>query len=313
MSINNEEEINQEKPAKLSKRKRKRNSEKSAAKIEKARLRRERKQQYELQKATYKAQLTVPDIDIDPPLIISFDGGSRGNPGPAAAGAVLALPTNESVTMSRFLPRATNNEAEYMGAIIGLEKALELGATNIILQGDSQLVINQLEGVWEVNAGHLLNYFGDAKRLLRQFKTARLQWIPRQENKLADAACNAAMDEATGVKAEREKLAVLPSVTPVEKLAKPIERLIRLDKKAGFKDFMKLKSGSDTFSKVKLPKLAEEIPEVVKEAIVSVWADIDEATLAKVYRWYLRGLPAHLAVRKVRVDLEIAQNMRGSR
>lgn len=67
----------------------------------------------------------------------------------------------------------------------------------------------------------------------------------------------------------------------------------------------------DAFSRVRLPKLAEQVPDAVKEAITTVWSDIEEDNLAKVYRWYLRGLPAQMAVCKVRTDLEIAENIKG--
>lgn len=293
----------EEKPFAQVAKKKARNNAKTERKIDEFRTNHEKDDQ-----PLVSPRVAKPDKSI---AIISFDGGSRGNPGTAAGGAVIDMPDGQSITVSRFLSRATNNEAEYTGAIVGLEKALEIGCDRVILQGDSKLVINHLKGVWEVKAGNLKSYYADAKQLLRRFKSVQLQWIPRHKNSRADATANECMDDATGVKAERKKLVGLPKVEPAEKLAGQIQRLIEMGEKAGFKNYMKLKSGNDAFSRVRLPKLAEQVPDAVKEAITTVWSDIEEDNLAKVYRWYLRGLPAQMAVHKVRTDLEISENIKG--
>jgi len=77
----------------------------------------------------------------DNSAILYFDGGSRGNPGRAAGAAVIVLAEGNSLTTTRYMERATNNEAEYTGLIIGLEKAQELGLKSLEIRGDSQLVI----------------------------------------------------------------------------------------------------------------------------------------------------------------------------
>ena len=276
-------------------------------------------------------------------LTILFDGGSRGNPGIAGAAAVIKQPGAQTISVSQFFPHATNNEAEYTGAILGLEKALEIGAGQVVLKGDSQLVINQLKGTWRVKTAHLRPLWTKAKSLLNQFDSVQLEWIPRAQNSEADAVANQAMDQRKGVNAVRKKatelpkvqpslpklaeqsselpkanpslaklaqqFSELPKVKPVPKLANQIYELIADAKNAGVKDFLKLKSGRDEFTSKRLPTLKEMVPAPVQNAIASAMADADESTLGKVYRWYLRGLPADLAIRKVQVDLEVSEKI----
>ncbi|NEP22891.1 ribonuclease HI family protein [Moorena sp. SIO3I6] len=259
-------------------------------------------------------------------LTILFDGGSRGNPGIAGAAAVIKQPGAKTISVSQFFPHATNNEAEYTGAILGLEKALEIGAGQVVLKGDSQLVINQLKGTWRVKTPHLRPLWTKAKSLLNQFDSVQLEWIPRAQNSEADAVANQAMDQRKGVNAVRKKATELPKVQPslpkladqfselpkakpVPKLANQISELIALGKNAKFKDFLNLKSGRDEFTSKRFPTLKEMVPSPVQDAIASAMADADESTLARVYRWYLRGLPVDLAIRKVQVDLEVSENI----
>ncbi|EGJ35465.1 MULTISPECIES: ribonuclease HI family protein [Moorena] len=259
-------------------------------------------------------------------LTILFDGGSRGNPGIAGAAAIIKQPGAQTISVSKFFPHATNNEAEYNGAILGLEKALEIGAGQVVLKGDSQLVINQLKGTWRVKTPHLRPLWTKAKSLLNQFDSVKLEWIPRAQNSEADAAANQAMDQRKGVSAVRNKatglpkvqpslpkladqFSELPKVQPVPKLANQISELIADAKNAKFKNLLKLKSGRDEFTSKRLPTLKEMVPASVQNAIASAMADADDSTLAKVYRWYLRGLPADLAIRKVQVDLEVSEKI----
>ncbi|NEP28462.1 ribonuclease HI family protein [Moorena sp. SIO3I6] len=276
-------------------------------------------------------------------ITILFDGGSRGNPGIAGAAAIIKQPGAQTIRVSQFFPHATNNQAEYTGAILGLEKALEIGAGQVVLKGDSQLVINQLKGTWRVKTPHLRPLWTKAKSLLNQFDSVQLEWIPRAQNSEADAAANQAMDQRQGVNAVRknptglpkakpavpklanqsselpkakpslaklaEQFSELPKVQPLPKLANQIYELIAMGTKAGFKDFLNLKSGRDELTSKRFPTLKEMVPSAVQNAIASAMAEADESTLAKVYRWYLRGLPADLAIRKVQVDLEVSENI----
>jgi ribonuclease HI len=128
--------------------------------------------------------------------IIYFDGGSRGNPGVAAGAAVLQLPNAESCVVSQFMKHATNNEAEYTGLIIGLQKAKDLGIETLEVKGDSQLVINQVNGLWKVKSSNLQGLYNQACRLVSQFNRVKIEWVPRKDNHLADAAVNECIDKA---------------------------------------------------------------------------------------------------------------------
>jgi ribonuclease HI len=132
-------------------------------------------------------------------LTIFADGGSRGNPGPAASGAVV---TDENGAVLRevgtYLGIATNNVAEWTGLITGLEAALELGATEIAVRLDSELVIKQLSGVYRVKHPSMIPLHAKAKALLRKFSHVDLAHIPRRRNAAADAVVNAVLDERAG-------------------------------------------------------------------------------------------------------------------
>jgi ribonuclease HI len=128
-------------------------------------------------------------------LTIFADGGSRGNPGPAASGTVV---TDESGTVVReigtFLGVTTNNVAEWTGLINGLEAALELGAGEIVVRLDSELVIKQLTGVYRVKHPNMIPLHAKAKALLKKFTHYDIKHVPRRQNAAADAVVNAVLD-----------------------------------------------------------------------------------------------------------------------
>lgn len=128
-------------------------------------------------------------------VTIFADGGSRGNPGPAASGAVL---TDESGDVLRevgtFLGVTTNNVAEWTGLITGLEAALELGATDVVVRMDSELVVKQLSGAYRVKHPNLVPLHARAKTLLRKFSHADIAHVPRKANAAADAVVNQTLD-----------------------------------------------------------------------------------------------------------------------
>src|SRR4051795_10952233 len=96
-------------------------------------------------------------------ITIEFDGGSRGNPGPAGIGIVLrAADRTPLVTLGRFIGRATNNVAEYRALITALQKAKELGATRIQVRGDSELIIKQLKGEYRVKHPDMRQLYDEA-------------------------------------------------------------------------------------------------------------------------------------------------------
>ena len=128
-------------------------------------------------------------------LTIFADGGSRGNPGPAASGAVLTDGSGRVVReVGTFLGTTTNNVAEWTGLITGLEAALELGATEIVIRLDSELVIKQLSGVYRVKHPNMIPLHAKAKALLRNFAHVDVKHVPRKQNAAADAVVNAVLD-----------------------------------------------------------------------------------------------------------------------
>lgn len=130
-------------------------------------------------------------------LVVHVDGGSRGNPGPAAAGAVLRTPEGAVVAeASRTLGRVTNNVAEYEAVLLGLAKAAELGATEVDLLNDSELVAKQLNGKYKVKHQDMKPLYAKAKEALAGFERWSIRSVPRAQNAEADRLVNAALDAA---------------------------------------------------------------------------------------------------------------------
>ncbi len=130
-------------------------------------------------------------------VIAYADGASRGNPGPAAIGVVLVDEGGQELHRSgRRLGRATNNQAEYRAAIAALEAALGLGASEVELRMDSELVVRQLRGRYKVRNPRLIPLYKRILDLRGRFASLVATHIPRQENSLADALANEALDRA---------------------------------------------------------------------------------------------------------------------
>ena len=123
--------------------------------------------------------------------LLRFDGCSKGNPGMAAAGAVLYKNDNEIWTGSRFLGyKETNNYAEYMGLIIGLTQAIEMDINELNVEGDSMLIIKQMNGQNKVNSSNIIELHKLAMSLKSNFKTITFNHIYRDKNNRADELCN---------------------------------------------------------------------------------------------------------------------------
>lgn len=139
-----------------------------------------------------------PDEEQREALLVFSDGGARGNPGPAAIGAVVQDPaTDPPITLasvSRRIGTATNNVAEYQALIAGLEAAQEYPAREMRVRADSQLLIRQLEGRYKVKNAALRPLYERARQLLAKYERIDLQHVPREENVVADALVNAALD-----------------------------------------------------------------------------------------------------------------------
>ena len=156
---------------------------------------------------------------MDELITVEFDGGSRGNPGPAGIGVVLrAADGTPLITLGRFIGRATNNTAEYQALITGLQKAQELGAQKLIIRGDSELIIKQMKGEYRVRHPELKPLYEEAYHLFHQFKEARLEHNLQHKNTLADKLANLAMDKKGEVtEADDDSPVDQPTPTPAAK------------------------------------------------------------------------------------------------
>lgn len=129
-------------------------------------------------------------------LIVEADGGSRGNPGIAAGGAVVidAADGQLLAEIGVFLGHATNNVAEYNGMIAGLRRALEIAPdAEVLVRMDSKLVVEQMMGRWKIKHPDMAELARSARELMAGH-VVRFEWIPREQNTLADAAANRSMD-----------------------------------------------------------------------------------------------------------------------
>lgn len=128
--------------------------------------------------------------------LIYADGGSRGNPGPAGCGVVISnLETGEALAdISEFLGNATNNVAEYTGLLLGLEKVLALGISQVEVRMDSELVVKQIKGEYRVKNENLKPLFIKCTDLRRRFTKFGIAHVRREQNKDADRLANLAMD-----------------------------------------------------------------------------------------------------------------------
>lgn len=130
-------------------------------------------------------------------VVVHVDGGSRGNPGRAAAGAVVSTPEGEVLDeASELLGIATNNVAEYRGLLLGLARARALGATEVEVVGDSELIVKQVNGVYRVKHADMRPLHAAAVEALSGFERWRMRSVPRAQNARADALVNTALDAA---------------------------------------------------------------------------------------------------------------------
>lgn len=129
-------------------------------------------------------------------MVLHADGGSRGNPGPAGAGAALLDAAGRQVAAwRRYLGITTNNVAEYQALIMGLEGALDLGVSQLLVRLDSELLVRQLQGRYQVKSPHLKPLFAQARALAGRYASIQFQHIPREQNAIADRLANLAMDQ----------------------------------------------------------------------------------------------------------------------
>jgi len=129
-------------------------------------------------------------------VIVHVDGGARGNPGPAAAAAVISDPDGTVLAEpTQALGTATNNVAEYRAVLLGLTHAAELGASEVELVNDSELVARQIQGLYKVRNAALRPLHEQALGALGAFERWSIRSVPREQNADADALVNATLDQ----------------------------------------------------------------------------------------------------------------------
>jgi len=134
-------------------------------------------------------------------VTMHIDGGARGNPGPAAAGVVLRDAADGQVVheAGHFLGRATNNVAEYSALVAGLEAAGRLGADEVQVFSDSELLVRQMNGQYRVKNAALQALYGRASRLCEGFRRCTFQHVRREQNDRADRLVNQAIQQRRDV------------------------------------------------------------------------------------------------------------------
>ncbi|MFH0776639.1 MAG: ribonuclease HI family protein [Patescibacteria group bacterium] len=129
-------------------------------------------------------------------LSLFCDGGARGNPGPAAAGAVIFdVQKNKLAAVAKFLGNATNNQAEYAAVILGLQKVLEFQPTELEILLDSKLLVEQIAGRWKIKDLELRKLAEKVHVGLAQISKWQISHIPRAKNHLADQLVNQTLDQ----------------------------------------------------------------------------------------------------------------------
>jgi ribonuclease HI len=132
-------------------------------------------------------------------VIVNVDGGARGNPGPAAIAAVISTAEGQVIEQrGERIGRATNNVAEYRALLLGLERARELGAREVELVGDSELVVRQVKGEYKVKHADLKRLRDRVADALEHFDAWSIRHVRREDNAAADELVNAALDTPGG-------------------------------------------------------------------------------------------------------------------
>jgi ribonuclease HI len=132
-------------------------------------------------------------------VVVHVDGGARGNPGPAAVAAVASSPDGDELgERNEFIGDATNNVAEYRALLLGIQLARELGASEVEIVNDSELVARQIGGEYKVKNAGLRPLYLEAMRELRDFESWAVRPVRREHNARADELVNDALDRALG-------------------------------------------------------------------------------------------------------------------
>jgi ribonuclease HI len=131
----------------------------------------------------------------------NIDGAARGNPGPASYGVLVRRPDGKPLeSLGKYIGRHTNNVAEYYALIAALDYAAASGIKRLRVYSDSQLIVNQIKGLYKVKHPDLRPLHERAKKQAATLESFTIQYVPREQNGDADALANAALDNTSGVK-----------------------------------------------------------------------------------------------------------------
>src|SRR5882757_305014 len=147
------------------------------------------------------AEPESPSTRAEGAYTANIDGAARGNPGPASYGVVLRRPDGKPLeSLGKYIGRATNNVAEYYALIAALDYAAANGIKRLRVYSDSQLIVNQIKGIYKVKHPDLRPLHERAKKQAASLESFAIQYVPREQNRDADDAANAALDNTSGVK-----------------------------------------------------------------------------------------------------------------
>lgn len=257
---------------------------------------------------------------------LNFDGSCDPNPGGIMGfGWVIKWSDERSPTEGsrerKPSPSNTNNVAEYTALKEGIKNYLKLGGKGPLhIYGDSRLVINQMSGKWKVNNRNLAAIKGEIGSLIKKRKLeVKFNWVPREKNTTADRL---AMPRSVLKQSKRssKKNSKTPSIKPSDRKfvadvnTAPVSPKLRLkinelnvDPEPGFRSFARLKVGGfDSFSRKRLNTLQKEAGKKASSIAKKEFPD-NISRQASALRWMLRGLATDLAVRKVKVDIELSK------
>ena len=154
----------------------------------------------------------------------NIDGGSRGNPGPAAYGVVIRDAKGDIVAkLKKYIGRMTNNVAEYYGLIAALDYMQSQGIKALRIESDSELLVKQMRGQYKVRSPELQPLFERARKMSQALESFRIDHVYREQNREADALANEAMDEVEGGSAKSARAAAAaPTPAPKSETRAPV-------------------------------------------------------------------------------------------
>ncbi|MGH9678455.1 MAG: ribonuclease HI family protein, partial [Candidatus Acidiferrales bacterium] len=161
------------------------------------------------------AEPEAPSAHHEGAYTANIDGAARGNPGPASYGVVVRRPDGRPLeSLGKYIGRATNNVAEYYALIAALDYAAANGIKRLRVYSDSQLIVNQIKGLYKVKHPDLRPLHERAKKQAAGLETFTIQYVPREENRDADALANAALDNTGGRSSPAARPVPPPALEP---------------------------------------------------------------------------------------------------